>query len=119
MRDPAREEKRYGGFGEVERVHALKHAAMKKVARVVERHQHHHQPAEQVHRVEPAAGRFHGISTLLADSQRAVVASASLACSSGNRCETILANGNSSWVVRRKSMAVLRCRGSLDHEPNT
>ena len=54
------------------------------------------------------SGDHAGTITLLADCQRAVVINASLACSSGNRCVTVEANGNCFSVVRRNSSAAFK-----------
>src|SRR5437763_2483452 len=60
-----------------------------------------------------------GTITLLADCQFAVAINASLARSSGNRCVTVSAKGNTFEVACKNARATPRWRGSLDQEPNT
>src|SRR3954471_20508372 len=71
------------------------------------------------HRSFDQAQSIEGTITLFADCHAAEIASASLAFSRGNRCETISPNGNCFCVVRRNSIAIFIWRGSLDQEPNT
>jgi hypothetical protein len=52
VRDPARQEQDGAGVREIGRIEAER-VGVDEVARVVQRHQHHHHPAEQVDRIDP------------------------------------------------------------------
>ena len=57
--DPSSKEQRGAGRGGMERVFAAERAGMEEIARVIERHQHHNEAAQEVHGFEAGVGGAH------------------------------------------------------------
>ncbi len=60
-RDPTGEEQRRRGVGRGQGIESVDRTGVKKVARVVERHKHHHEPAPGIKRTEATGRKFRRI----------------------------------------------------------